>query len=155
MKKGHSCEKVPLLFEDTMTCRLGCAQCELERMQPSVAEWCLAGVRLDLPDDIVTEVACLMRSFHVHPVWVALSKKKKIYAPIIVLCDDMDVARMGLYGYKKKPIQRGQRDNYYCNGKTVFFCYDGEEGDMVLRMLKQSNPDDDVVVLKITGYTRE
>lgn len=160
MKKGpHVCEKIPLMFDDTMTCRLGCVQCELLLMQPSVLQWCDAGVRMNLPDEVVTEVACHMKHFHVHPVWLALSKKTKKNStdvPMIVMCDDIQVARMGLYGFKdkKQVIRSSRRDNYICNGKTIFFCYDGEDGDMVLRLLKKTNPEMEVMILRLTGYKR-
>jgi hypothetical protein len=148
MKKGpHVCRKIPLLYEQSSVCRMECLQCELDAMKPSVLQWVNVAVRLNLPDDVVTEVACRMRSFWVHPVYSALSSKDNTN-PILVICDNPSVARMGMRPFRSKAVGKF-RNCYQCNGRMVCLCGSDEEAGFVLDSLGNV---DDARVFKIMGY---
>lgn len=123
-------------------------------MKPSVLQWCDVGVRLDLPDAVVTEVAARMRLFCIHPLWAALSKKKEPgNDSILVICDNHAIARMGMFGFKKTTaVRNGFRNNYRCMGRTVCLCDSEEDARLILNTLRQSSPGIEILVLKIMGY---
>jgi hypothetical protein len=153
-RQQHTCVTVPLLFEDDMTARMGCVKCEVNAMKPSVLQWCDAAIRLNVPDDVATDVAFRMRPFYVHPVWLALSKKE-VRDPILVMCDDMAVARMGLFGYKKTHVVRGFKNNYrLSNGKTICLCCNEKDGSDILCTLKRTKPGLNVMILRLYGFTK-
>jgi len=154
-QKQHVCRKVPLLFEQSLVWRLGCAQCEVDAMGPSMLEWCTIAVHKKLPDKLIQEVAAKMRHFSVHPLWAALSQKKEVgyNDAILVICDNHAVARMGMFGFKKTVlVHNGFRNNYKCMGRTICFCDTEEDARLILHTLRQASPGLEIMVLKITGY---